>query len=321
MADISQAPEGLDEFLAQPSPSLNQQPINPNEPKGLNEFIAPEMQEAQFGTPIEQAKAGLEGIAKGIAGPLAPMAEQAMGVSPEAIRARAEVNPATHIAGEIGGLATGLGLGRALGAIGAGAEAAAGALGIGKIGSAVAKGAIENLAFQAQDEVSKLVLGDPNQTVETAVADMGLASLLGGGISSVPALWKAGLESKTYGTLKAFANKLGGIEGAIPEAAQDLADRAGIQMAPEIKVGLSEDPYVRQAFSTLEQTDTSKSGLEFQKNYAQFKKDAGDAMITAFGKTPEDVKSLGEISKYDAGKNIGTVLAKEYEAQTDRSPE
>jgi len=66
-------PEGLDEFIARPDsgPSVDQSAQT--EPVGLNEFIAPEMQEEKYGSLGEQAKTFAEGAGKGLVGPIAPM--------------------------------------------------------------------------------------------------------------------------------------------------------------------------------------------------------------------------------------------------------
>ena len=56
----------------------------------------------------QQTIAGLEGIGKGIAGPLAPLLERGLGVKPEDIRGRAEENPITAGVGETAGLGVGL---------------------------------------------------------------------------------------------------------------------------------------------------------------------------------------------------------------------
>src|SRR5712672_1057533 len=59
----------------------------------------------------EQLKAGAEGAARGVAGPLAPMAEQALGVKPEDITRRSHT--IAHGVGEaiglVGGALTGTG--------------------------------------------------------------------------------------------------------------------------------------------------------------------------------------------------------------------
>lgn len=157
-----------------------------------------------YGTGIEQGKAALEGLGQGILGPIAPLAETSLGVDPEAIRARAEANPLTHGASELVGLvgpalltggssAAGKGILSGLAKYTqAGALESAGKLVskllpagetlAGKIGNNAAKLAIENGLFEGSDEVSKMILHDPNQTAETAAAHIGLGALLGGAL-------------------------------------------------------------------------------------------------------------------------------------------
>lgn len=58
----------------------------------------------RYGGAGQQAIAGLEGFGQGLVGPLAPMAEKALGVNPQDIAGRAEANPFTKGAGEVAGL-------------------------------------------------------------------------------------------------------------------------------------------------------------------------------------------------------------------------
>lgn len=320
MADES-LPEGLDQFIAAPSEAPRQAAsLASDEPKGLDSFIEPELKEEKFGSLGQQAIAGIEGIAGGVLGPIAPAVERGLGVKPEDIRARAEVNPITHTVGELTGLGgsmvAGVGLGSSMVKAG---EAAAGVANLGKVGSAAVRGVIENAVFQGSDELSKLVLGDPNQSAETAVVDMGLAAMLGGGIgaggAAASSLWNLAKGSETAQTLKIIVNKLGGIEGAVPDAIDSAIEKTGINIPPEVKAGLSGDPYIQQMFKTLEQSDTTGSGRKLQESYKNFKQQAGDAIISALGREPSEVDTLANLSKYEAGKAIGKTLAKEYEAQ------
>lgn len=341
MSDTNSAPEGLDEFLAQPTqgaaPTQQIPGSEPTTPEGLDEFIEPEMKAEKYGTPGQQAITALEGIGTGLAGPLAPMAERAAGVDPKDILARSEANPWTHGLGEVAGVTGSMLAGYGAGAVMEKAGAAVGAkaleaLGasaaanlvpkaapvIAKIGSAAVKGAVENAIFQGSDELSKLVLGDPNQSVETAVVNMGLASVLGGviggGVSGAGSLWDAAKGSQTATLLKTITDKMGGIE-VVPDAIEDTIAKTGMQLAPEVRSGLSSDPSVQNMFKTLQQTDTTASGRELQKSYTKFRRDAGDVLTESFGKTPKEVESLGDISKYEQGKSIGKTLADEYESQ------
>lgn len=338
MADYESPPPGLEEAIAN-EPALTQEPpeqpqVNDpnlvpkgtdNAPLGLNDAINQEMKESVYGTPGQTAIASAEALGRGVLGPIAPALERAAGINPQGILARKEVNPVPNFAFETAGLlgsgAVGKGLGAVLGTVGKVAEGAAVAQGLGKIGSAAVKGALETMVFQGQDEVSKLILGDPNQHAESALANIGLAGALGGVIGgsfgAVNPLWKSLKSTKMGGLLKAVANKAGGIEGVVSGPVNEAIDRAGIDIAPEVRAGLSEDPHVQEMFTTLNQSDTTESGKSLQQSYNTFRKQAGDAVISALGKSPDDIATLQGLSKYEAGKNIGNTLAREYESQVN----
>lgn len=157
----------------------------------------------QYGGIGQQALAGVEGAAKGFAGPIATGAERLLskagvpGLTPEDQEGRAQANPVTHGLTEFGGLAGGLATGTGEAALmeAAGhALAPAAATTLGKIGSAAVKGAVENAVFQGGDEISKMINQDPKQSVGSAIADVGLSAALGAGIggafSGASALWK-----------------------------------------------------------------------------------------------------------------------------------
>lgn len=113
--DISSADFDPDAYLAEmsaqptiesptlPSDSLAQstEEFNPDE------YLA-ELKEEKYGTLPEMAKTAVEGLGKGLAGPLMPLAERAIGIDPEDIRAREEVNPVTAGLTEAVGLGAGL---------------------------------------------------------------------------------------------------------------------------------------------------------------------------------------------------------------------
>ncbi len=145
--------------------------------------------EEKYGTTGQQLKTAAEHAASSATFGLSTAAETGLGLAtPEAIRARTEENPVSATAGSIAGLLIpGAPEAKALTTVG---EAGAKALGLGAVGSKLAskvgagavKGAIENALFQGGDEVSKHFAEDPDQTSQTAIADIGLSSLIGGGI-------------------------------------------------------------------------------------------------------------------------------------------
>ena len=327
----SSPPPGLDEFIQQPSEpgaAASPQQLDSNAPPGLDEFVSPVANEEKYGGVREAYHALGTGFAEGAAGPLGDVAlTEGLGRKPEDVRGEVEQHPLAHAAGVMGGLISTAGLGVGLGAvlpkIG---SAVSGALGvaetapiIAKIGSTAAAAAVENAAFQLSDEGSKLALNDPNQSIDSAAINVGAAGILGGalgaGLGVGSALWSAAKGSETAGVLKALVDKVGGFEQTIPDAVQTTLDKSGLDLAPELKGALAKDPKWQEMFNNLRQTDTSISGKKLQKAYHDFRSQASDAAIEAFGKTPEEIQSLGDLSKYESGKNIGDVLASEYHEQ------
>lgn len=310
--------------------SLSQDPNNALDrtPAGLDDFIGPELKEEAYGGLGQQAITGLEGAAQGIAGPLAPLAEEAIGIDPEAIRARKEVNPNIHMAGEIAGLAGSMATGIGEGALAAkGGEKAIEALGlkaaetfIPRVGSAAVKSAIENMVIASGDEASKTVLHDPNQSAQSALIDVGLNGLIGGSVGgalgSVHPLWKASMGEETHGILKTLTDKMGGIDNVSIDPIEQAIDHAGVEIAPEIKAGLSKDPFIQNMYQTLQES-SSKSGIKAQAALKEFREKASEGIVSALGKTPEQVDNLRYLSDHDAGTEIKTELTNNLKAQIE----
>lgn len=198
----------------------------------------------KYETPGQQLKTGLEGAASAATLGLSTAVEKAAGVNPEDIQNRRKYNPGVHSIGQIGGLAaTSLipgfgeaGLAEELGTAGAKealgatktaaeinpfsaqsvmsglAERGSQALGLEGIPGAATKGAIENAIFQGGDEISKMFSNDPDQSLQTAVTNVGLAGLLGGGLgatgSAAEKLWDAKFGGKTSEFLGDFKSRL-----------------------------------------------------------------------------------------------------------------
>ncbi len=195
-------------------------------------------QDDKYGGLGQQAIAGAEAVGRGLVGPIAPLAERAMGVNPEDIRAREEANPATHLTGEIVGLVApaiasfGTSLeGRA--ALEAGTQAISTAAKLskftqagllnkigfeggetlaGRIGAQAAKGAIDNMLIAGSDEASRAILNDPNQSAETIVPTILLSGVLGGGIGGgvglVGEAWTKATSGKASQIISDFRGRL-----------------------------------------------------------------------------------------------------------------
>jgi hypothetical protein len=199
--------------------------------------------EETYSTPGQQVGAALEGAARGLVGPIAPLAEQAFSQavfnqSPEEtskhIRAREEANPTLSKVSEgaalLGSMFTGTG--EAALAAKAGEVLTKGLEGASlasKIGSGAAKAAIENMFIQGSDEASKMILRDPNSSVQTAVTNIGLAGLLGGTVG---------------GTIEGTSAALKGLTGAhkIGQLVEDFKGRINEHIAnPEPQFALNQE--------------------------------------------------------------------------------
>ena len=204
-------PAGLDEFLASNAnvPAQQTLPAAPSpelmakapEPTGLDEFLGSNSNagtfqeqsptEKMYGTPSQQAITALEGAGRGVAGPLAPLAEESLGVDPRAILARQNTNPLSSAVGEAAGLGGSMLTGTGEGALAAklGTKAVE-LMGLGgksatlasKIGSMAADNAVQSMLVAGSDEASRMMINDPNTSAETALVDTGLAGAIGAGI-------------------------------------------------------------------------------------------------------------------------------------------
>lgn len=150
----------------------------------------------KYTTPGQQVMAGAEAVGRGLLGPVAPIAQQVFNKAvfnqePEEtnknIRGREEANPglakATEAATVLGSMYVGIGeagaiakAGQAVFKIGEASSLAA------KVGNAAARGAVENMLLQGSDEASKMIIQDPHASSQTAITNIGLAGLLGGGL-------------------------------------------------------------------------------------------------------------------------------------------
>lgn len=202
--DNSLLPEGIDltkfQDLAPQSQAELPQPGKPEE-IDFNKFV--DLQET-YGTPTEMAKTAAESFGQGLVGPLAPLAERVAGVEPSAVRAREAANPITSgvfktfgfaaplLAGPVAKGAQALGLAElaavipeaakltqlgALEAAGAKIAPFAGETLAGRLGNAGARQFVEGAIFGGMDETSKMILQDPHQSAESAVAGIMLSGV------------------------------------------------------------------------------------------------------------------------------------------------
>ncbi len=332
----TQEPEGLDNYLAQIS----------NEPAGLDDYVQ-ELKQEKFGTVGQQLITGAESIAKGIAGPLAPLAETALGVPKEDILAREDVNPITAGLGEAAGLGGGLLLGTGEGALlaKAGVEAAnltkAGAAAkmaretalltgatakeatiaaeaafqaaplSARIGSSAVQQAAEMAVYESGNQVSRMILEDPETSAESAVSHIGLATALGGAggvllTGIVSPLWKATAGPKVEKILTDLTGHLNGAGASIlPEQAETAVGKLGIELAPEVRAAMSGNPIAKERFDVLYETQNKK----VLESVDKLNRDASESVMKSLGVDPSDIEVYSES---EAGHSLLDTFKKEF---------
>lgn len=316
----------VNEFQASTQP-LPQAPLSISEAPSMagaipvSEF---ESQEDAFGSPGQQAIAGLEGIAKGIAGPFAAAGERLMGVPAENIRGRAEANPWTHGVLEgaslVGSAFIPGGQASVLAKVGRGAEAMSGLAKVAegasvahRVGSLAIRNAAEMAVFQGGDEVAKQILQDPDATAQSAVANIGLAALvggvLGGGAGASKELWSATVGPKLEKTLSGITDHLnGGGRLALPEDIDAAQKALGIEISPATRAGMSGDPKAAQVFNELREAQNKHIINDIQN----IEKGASDSVMRSLGVDAADVM---DYSAADLGHKMRSTFLDEYKAK------
>ncbi len=176
--------------------------------------------------PLEQAKALAEGVAQSATLGLSTAYEKAFGQAfqntPQAeteknIQRRKETGANT--VGQVVGMMTPGGATEmvAKGLSGAAEHAIAQEAPsiVNKIGTQAAKMAIDNATFAGSDEMAKMLMHDPEQSLDTALSNVGMAAAiggaLGGGASGVSELWKLGPGAKLENVLDAMKARSAGV--------------------------------------------------------------------------------------------------------------
>lgn len=285
-----------------------------------------------YGSPSQQAITAVEGAAEGVVGPLAPLVQtKVLGMDEKDIRARREENPITHGVGVgtglVGSTLAGVGLGTAMikaGALAKGAVGITKALQASEAANAataplrlrVAAEAVDQAAQMAimtgSDEVSKMVLNDPDTTAQSAIANVGLSSILGAGGGALFAgvvnpLWKATAGTKVDKLLSDVSQHLHGTGPILPESIAKAEADLGITLAPEIKGALSTQYGGRGATYFNELREAQNPSVI--KAIDQHRKDISDAVLRELKTSPEDIANYSE---NQAGHDLIDVLKKEY---------
>lgn len=148
-----------------------------------------------FSTPGQKVLAGMEGIESGVSLGLTDQLWSALGDTD--FRERAGANPGTRMLTELGGallpavVTEGALAGTPAGALATGAELGSEALGLGKVGTSVARGAIEGAGFGAGGAISQAAINNDPLTTDSLVAGMGWGALFGGGLGGLTGVVEA----------------------------------------------------------------------------------------------------------------------------------
>ncbi len=192
-------PQGLDQFLNNNAEPMHNYAVTSkvNEPEGLDEFIGDELKQQKYGTLPQQALAGAEALARGQTLGASDFIASKL-TSPEAVRAREEINPTTSTIGNIIG---GGALIAETGGLAAPAEAALTAAKVAPLAARALGYGIEGGIFGGANTISDLALGDTNITAEKVLMDVGFGAALGSGIGllskgleALPSLRKSNVE-------------------------------------------------------------------------------------------------------------------------------
>lgn len=176
----------------------------------------------KHGTALEQTKAGLEGLARGVSLGTSDYLETRLGISsPEAIRARQEANPVTSTAGNMLGAASLI-----VGTGGVAAPVEAGLAGLGSTAARIAGYGIEGAVLGAGNTVSDASLGDVNINAQKILADIGMGAAFGAGLGAL----SKGFEAA--GSLRKAADSMEPAEAIIEGGHIPIGEQLPIHDAP-----------------------------------------------------------------------------------------
>lgn len=278
--------------------------------------------EDKYGSPGQMAITALEGAAHGVAGPLATLAEtKLLGVPEHEILGRQKENPITHGVGQAvglgGSLLTGVGEGALMAKAGEGAAALAGlgeaTLGA-KVGSAAVRQAMEMSILEGSDEVSKMILKDPEASTQSAIANVGMAAALGGAggaimTGAINPLWAATAGPKIDSFLHTLKGHLDGTSKLVlPEAVESAANELGIQPSREMVSALSGDKKAVEWAQGLYRAQNP----QFMEHMKALPKATREAVAQSLGAPLEEFAAF---SNADAGREARDHFINEMQAK------
>lgn len=254
----------------------------------------------------DSATLGLAGAGLNVLHKIAP--ETVPGAEERAKIAAAQ--PGYHMAGQVSGLFAPGGAGSLMTKAGEAVAAKLAAKTLsGRIGSAAARGAVENVIFASGDETAKMFMNDPHQTAESVAANLGLSAVIGGAlggtVGGVGELWDMGPGKKLKGVLSGLKAKSEGLTAT-------EAKLAGLDLPPEI-IASMEPGFAKEQGIALQQSDTF-AGRNFQKNLDETYRKIEDSANEVVGHTRGSIEKL-DTDAHVAGAEIRSTLEKEIKAK------
>lgn len=264
--------------------------------------------EEQYGGTGNTIKAGLHGVARGVLGPLAPLAAKHILHIPYTEQmGLEEAHPIAHGVGEaaglIGGSMTGVGEGALMAKVGeaVGAATKLGKAGsyISRVGSSAAGQAAEMAVLQSGNEVAKMIMQDPAASSESAIANIGLATALGGAggafiTGAISPLWKATAGPKLESFLTSFKDHVNGGNLHPPEEVMNAFKTLNMEPSEIMKAAMSGDVKAQ----TMAQNLYRAEHPEFMKHYAAMPEAIQKSVSESLGMPLED---LAHYSKAEGG--------------------
>lgn len=307
------------------------------------EAIHEATQQSKYGSTGQTLMAGAEAIGRGVAGPVFTGVQRAFGVEPEDIRGREEANPTLAGIAEagsfVGSMFTGVGEATLLAKAGEAAAATAKiskATRIGRMSNEAIKGAFEAGLYQGGEEIHKRFVEDPNQSAESAISNIGMATVMGGvfggGVGAVLGKQKAVTEAeRLVSGLDIPALEAGDIKMAvqhsesIPEAkkkgilgAFDLGKQkanskeitaAAKELGAEVLPGAtSDDKLVQYGVDTLLNSPATYSGRRVIDRFDRAYNQAESVLDNS-------ISSSSKASKAELGESVRESLTKKIQAE------
>jgi hypothetical protein len=287
------------------------------------EGALPSFEETQPVDPNDTLKAGAEAVGRGVLGPIAPYLEKRWGyATPEAMLRREErhpiLDPVMQTAGLVASMASGVGEGALMVE---GGETAAKMLGLAKpttyaakVGSAIVKNAAEMTVMGSGDETAKMVMNDPNTSVETALGHVGLAAGIGAGTGAfftgaVSPIWKATVGNKVESGLKSL---LDGMQSTIGRTSvQDLVKQADLPVSEILTAKGNGVPFIGEKIDEMAGASDTKAGKSAAKALQQDSENISKKIAEVTTGDPNYLDNVPKEDSHTTGQNVIGSLQKD----------